>query len=66
MKLLRPAAATAVTEGIIVLALWKLGAFPVFYLMITAWILGFWFLAGTYFILTWGLLILWLAIFNGK
>ena len=66
MKLLKPVIATAATEAAVAAGLWKLGTFPVFYLMITAWKLGFWALAGGFLVLTWGLLVLWLPVFNRR
>lgn len=66
MKLLRPVLATFATEGVIFggLRLFAPGFFPVMYLAIEAWDYGFLVLAGAYFLLTWGLLVVWLAIVN--
>jgi hypothetical protein len=64
MKIIKPAIATAVTEGIILAALWKLGTFPVFYLAITAFVYG-WIAVGVAFLIfTWAVCFLWIGFFN--
>lgn len=64
MRIIKPVIATALTEGIITAGLWKMGTFPVWYVMIEVSSYGFLPLAGMFFLLTWALMVLWLLVLN--
>ena len=66
MKPFRAVIATGITEGIMIFALWKYGAFPLFYLMITAFSYGFAAVAGMFFLLTWALVTMFLLLFSKR